>query len=263
MLNSIFKKTVFEKRWLAIGWSIAAMLFTIFIIAIFPVFRDTIGENLKQIPDSMKGFMGDVNAFQELNAFVDVQVIYQMVFLPIIMGIILCTGLLAGKEEQGLIQSLLAQPAKRARVYVDMLMASWAIIAIVSFSIFIAGMIGSLIIGERLNSFGLLQACFSTWLVTVLVSTLAYVIGAVTSKRGFAGMIVGIYVFLMYIITSLVPSVKVLKYPNYLSPFKYFNTPSVLLNNLTWYNVLIMIAVTALLFGVGYWVFTRRDIYQK
>ena len=263
MLSNIFKKTLYEKRWMIFGWSLASFLFTILIIAIFPVFRDTIGANIKDIPDSMKGFLGDVQAFQNLNAFVDIQVIYQMVFLPIVMGIILCTGLLAGKEEQGLIQSLLAQPAKRSRTFIEMLMASWVIMAIVSFSIFIAGLIGATIIGESIDAFGLLQASFATWLVTVAVSTLAYSLSAVTAKRGFSGMLIGVYVFLMYLVTSLAPSVKAFKYPNYLSPFKYFNTPSVMLNNLRWYNVAVMAVVTLVCFVIGYLVFIKRDIYQK
>jgi ABC-2 type transport system permease protein len=263
MLNNIFKKTLYEKRWMIVGWSVAVFLFTIFIVLVFPVFRDTLGESLKNVPDSLKTFVGDAQTFQNINAYVDVQVIYQMVFMPVVMALILCTGLLAGKEEQGVLQSLFAQPVKRGRAYLEMLLASWLIIAVVSIGIFLAAMIGALIISEPIDAFGLFQACIATWLVTALIATFSFALGAITAKRGFSGMLTGIFVFLMYIITALAPSVKFLKYPNYLSPFKYFNSPSVILNNLRWWNVVIMLTATIIFGAIGYWVFIKRDIYQR
>ena len=263
MLNNIFKKTIYEKRWMIVGWSVVMFAFSLFIVVVFPVFRDTIGESLKTVPDSLKSFMGDAQAFQNLNAFIDVQVIYQMVFMPVVMGIILCTGLLAGKEEQGTMQSLLAQPVKRQRTYLEMLLASWVIAAIVTIFIFIGCIIGGWIISVAIDAPRLLQACFATWLVTILISTFAYALGAITAKRGFSGMLTGVFVFLMYIITALAPTVKVLKYPNYLSPFKYFNTPSVMLSGWRWTNIAIMATATLIFAVIGYVVFIKRDIYQK
>jgi ABC-type transport system involved in multi-copper enzyme maturation permease subunit len=263
MLNNVFKKTLYEKRWMAAGWSIAVFLFTVFIVLVFPVFRDTLGETLKTVPDSLKSFMGDAQTFQNLNAYIDVQVIYQMVFMPVVMAIILCTGLIAGKEEQGLLQSLFAQPIKRSKAYLEMLLASVLIFAFVSIGIFVAAILGALIIGVPIDASRLLLACFATWLLTVLIGTFSLALGAITSKRGFSGMLTGIFVFLMYIVTALAPSVKFLKYPNYLSPFKYFNSPSVILNGLRWTNIVIMLATTIVFGAIGYFVFTRRDIYQK
>jgi ABC-2 type transport system permease protein len=263
MLNNTFKKTIFEKRWMIVGWTVAIMLITIFTVSVFPVFRDTLGATLKDVPESMKGFLGDAATYQSLNAYIDVQLINGMVFLPMLLGIILCSGLIAGKEEQGLIQSLLAQPVKRSRTYLDMLLASLVIIAIVCFGMFVAAIASAWIIGEPLNVFRMLQATFAVWLAAALVSVVSFALGAITSKRGFSGMIVGILIFIMQLITTLAPSVKFLKYPNHLSIFKYFNNPSVILNGLRWSSVVMMLSVTVVVGAIGYLVFTKRDIYQK
>lgn len=263
MFQNVFLKTLYEKRWMIIGWSLVTALFTLFIVLVFPVFRDTFGESLKNVPESMKSLLGDAKTYQTLNGYVDVQVIYQMIFLPVIMGIILCTGLIAGKEDQGVLQSLLAQPVKRRSIYLEMLFASTVIVAIVCLSIFIATWAGALIISEPIELNRLLQATIACWLVTMLVSTFGFALGAITAKRGLAGMVTGIIVFLGYVITALAPSVKYLKMPNYLSPFKYFNTPSVMQNGLQWNNVGIMVTVTIVFAVVGYIVFVKRDIYQK
>lgn len=263
MLSRVFLKTIYEKRWMLIGWSFVTIAFTAFIVLIYPVFRDALGESMAQIPESLKGFMGDKTAYQTLNGFVDMQVIYQMVFMPVIMGIILCSNLIAGKQEQGVLQSLLVQPVKRSKVYVELMLASAVIIGIVSFTIFVSTWVCALIINEPLNVGHLIEATISVWLISMLVSFLAYAIGAITGKRGFSGMLAGVLFFIAYIITSLAPSVKYLKIPNYFSPFKYFNTPSVMLNGLQLENVLILLGITLLFLIVGFVVFVKHDIYQR
>jgi len=263
MLDNIFKKTIYEKRWMVVGWSISTALFCFFIVLVFPVFRDAFGESFAQIPDSLKGFLGDKTAYTTLNGFVDIQVIYQMVFMPVIMGIILCSGLLAGKQEQGVLQTLLAQPVKRSTVYIQMFWASAVIIGIVSSMIFIFTWLGALIISEPIDLSRLLQATISTWLVSLLISVLAFAVGAITLKRGFSGMIAGILFFVSYLVTSLAPSVKYLKIPNDFSFFKYFNSPSVMMNGLRLSNVLVLSGITILLAAAGFLVFVKRDIPQK
>jgi putative exporter of polyketide antibiotics len=97
----------------------------------------------------------------------------------------------------------------------------------------------------------------------MLISLLAYCVGAITAKRGFAGMLAGILAFLAYTITALAPGIKALKYPNYLSPFKYFNNPSVMANGLDWNNIAVLSVVCVILIALGFIFFVKRDIYQK
>lgn len=246
-----------------LGWGFATALFCLFVVLVYPVFRDAFGESMAQIPESLKGFMGDKANYQTLDGFVDIQVIYQMVFMPVVMGIILCSGLIAGKHDQGVLQSLLVQPIKRSRVYIDMLLASIVIVAIVTSTIFIFTWVGALIIGESISLSRLLQATVATWLVSLVVSILAFAVGAVTLKRGFSGTIAGIVFFVSFIVTSLAPSVDYLRIPNYFSFFKYFNTPSVMLEGVRLSNVLMLIGMTAVLSIIGFLVFVKRDVPQN
>jgi ABC-2 type transport system permease protein len=263
MLSNVFLKTIYEKRWMMLGWGLATALFSLFIVLVYPVFRDAFGESMAQIPESLQGFIGDKANYQTLDGFVDIQVIYQMVFMPVIMGIILFSGLIAGKHDQGVLQSLLVQPIKRSRVYIDMLLASVVIIGIVTFTIFVFTWIGALIISEPIDLNRLLQATVATWLVSLVVGVLAYAVGAVTLKRGFAGTIAGIVFFVSYIITSLAPSVDYLRIPNYFSFFKYFNTPSVMLQGIRLSNVLVLIGISVVLSIIGFLIFVKRDIPQN
>jgi ABC-2 type transport system permease protein len=263
MLKSVFGKTLYEKRWTIIGWTVAMVAFTLMIVLLFPIFKDTFGQALKDVPESMKSLLGNAETYQTLSGYLDVQLINQMVFLPVILGIVLFSGLIAGSEDKGTLQTLLAQPVKRSRVYLDMLGAGALILAIVTVAMFIATWLSAVIIGENFGVWRFLQACVSFWLVSMLISLVGYAIGAVGGKRGFAGMITGLFFFLGYLITNLAPTVKAFKYPNYLSPFKYFNTPSVMQNGLRWSNIAVMVVASLILIGVGFVNFVKRDINQK
>src|SRR5690242_9657286 len=133
MLKNIFLKTLFEKRWMMLWWALSSVGLTIFIILFFPSLRDSFGEALKNIPDSMRSLVGNASDYQTLAGYVNIQVFQQMIFLPIILGIILATGLLAGDENDGTLQTLLTYPVSRTKVYLHKLAAATAIVGVVTF----------------------------------------------------------------------------------------------------------------------------------
>lgn len=265
MFKNIFLKTLFEKRWSTIIWFIAIAVFCLLIVVLFPTFKDSFGQALTDVPDSMKSLLGDASDYQNINGYIDIQVINQMVFLTLIMSIILGTNLLSGEESNGTLQTLLAQPVSRTKVYFHKLLALLLILLIGVSGIILGTVAGVLPIGElsSLNMSRLLQATLMLWLVTTLFGVLSFVIGAITGRKGLAGIVVGFIAFSTYMITALAGTAEVLKTVNYLSPFKYFNTPSVMKNGLDSGNLTIFVASIALFVVIGWIVFRRRDIYQK
>lgn len=115
MRKTIWLKTIYEKRWGLIAWYASLFAMTIFIMLLFPTLRDTFGQALKDVPDSIKGILGDAETYQRINGFIDIQVLFQMVFMTVIYGVILFTGVLAGDENEGTLQTLLTQPVSRKK----------------------------------------------------------------------------------------------------------------------------------------------------
>jgi ABC-2 type transport system permease protein len=264
MLNSIFLKTLFEKRWSTLIWVIAVTAFCVLVVVLFPTFKDSFGEALKDTPESLKSLLGEATDYQNINGYVDIQVINQMVFLTLIMGIILGTSLLGGEESNGRLQTLLAQPVSRSRIYWHKLSAMTVIILIVSLGILIGTIIGSFLIGEadNLRLLRLLQATLMTWLVTLVFGCLAYSVGAITGKKGMSGIVAGFLAFVTFMVTTLAGTATVLKTVNYASPFKYFNTPSVMKTGLDTFNIFVLLGILMVLSLIGWFWFTRRDVYQ-
>ncbi len=265
MLRNIFQKTLYDKRWSTLIWLLSITAFCLFVVALFPTFRESFGEALKDVPDSLKSMMGEAADYQNINGYIDIQVINQMVFLTLIMGIILGTSLLGGEESDGRLQTLLAQPVSRTRVYWHKFAAMSLLLLGATAGVFLGTILGAALIGELNNlSLGRLGlAALMTWLVTLVFTALAFAIGAISGKKGVAGIAAGFLAFATFMITTLAGTATILKQINYLSPFKYFNTPSIIKTGLDTGNVLILVAIIAVLAVAGWLIFVRRDVYQR
>ncbi len=263
MLNSIFLKTLYEKRWAMVWWGLAMFATTLLIVVLFPTFQESFGQSLQNVPDSLKQVLGNATDYQRIEGFLHLQVFMQMIFLTIIYGIILCTGLIAGEESRGTLQTLLAQPVSRTKVYFHKIAAASVILWIVNFALFVGILVGCLLIGESPDYWRVFLATNVTWLVSMVFSLFGFALGSATGKRGISGAFAGIYVFLAYLISSLVATVDWLKYPNHLSPIKYLSEPRVLEKGIDTSSLILLISPCIGLVVAGWYMFRKRDIYSK
>lgn len=265
MLRTVFGKTLFEKRWSTLVWALAIMLFSLLVVVLFPTFRDSFGEALKDTPESLKSLLGEAADYQNINGYIDIQVINQMVFLTLIMGVILGTSLLSGEESSGTLQTLLAQPISRSRVYAHKFAALGLLLAIAALGLFVGTVLAAVFIGEigNLSLLRLAQATSMIWLVTYVFSALAFCIGGISGRKGLSGIVAGFAAFALYMITTLAGTAEVLKTINVLSPFKYFNTPSIMKFGIDSSNVVVLTVLVVALGLLGWFFFVRRDVYQK
>lgn len=263
MFSSITLKTVFEKRWSLAIWYVGLFATTLLIMTLFPTLRDTFGKALNDVPESIRGILGDASTYQRIQGFIDIQVMAQMVFMTIIYGIILLTGVLAGDENEGTLQTLLAHPVSRSRVYIEKYIGAALLVLIATSSVFTGALLGATLVGESLDIIRLAQATGMLFLVTMAFSSIGFAIGAITGKRGIAGAVAGSIAFASYLVTNLTPSVDALKTINKFSPYEYFNKPSILDFGVQLGDVVILLAISLVCVAVGYGIFVRRDIPQR
>lgn len=263
MLSSIFGKTLYEKRWGIVWWGLAMFLTTLLVMLLFPVMRDSFGAQLKDVPESLKSILGEAADYQKIAGFVELQVLAQMMFLTIIYGIILCVATLSGEENQGTLQTLLAQPVSRSRIYWHKLAACVVVLTVISLLMALGIIVGAAILGESISTVSVFQASLMQLLLALFLSILAYMIGAATGSRVLAGSISGIYAFAGYMVTTLAPIADVLEKLNYISPYRYFMTTRVLENGIAAKNIIPLLLGSALLSIIGWYFFTRRNIYQQ
>lgn len=263
MRSIVLRKTLFERRISIIVWFLAVAISTFLVMLLFPSLRDSLGASLQEVPESMRELIGSAEDYQTITGFIDLQVIAQMIFLTIIMGIIVGTSLIAGEESNGTLQTLLAQPARRTRVFTEKFLALCVMTFTTCSGLFVGSFAGVLSLGETIDIWRLALATLMTWLLTLFFATMAYGIGGATGKRGLAGVLTGFYAFVGYMLTALAGVADALQKLNYASPFYYFNTPSVLRTGLDFGNVAVLLGGVLVFFVIGIVWFQRRDIYGK
>ena len=263
MFKNVFYKTLYEKRWGMFWWAVAMFATTLLIVWLFPTFRDSFGASLENVPESLKSILGEAADYQRIEGFIELQVLLQMVFYTIIYGVFLCTGLIAGEEGQGTLQTLLTNPINRTKVYFQKLAAGALILWVVTFAMFLAIWAGTALIDVPINVSRMLQGTFALWLLTMVFSVFSYMVGAITGKRGLSGGVAGVFAFASYLVTSLSGTVHALRSVNYLSPFKYFSNPRILDNGLQLDNVSILAGACIAFMIFGWVMFRYRDIYQR
>src|SRR5262249_25677380 len=144
----------------------------------------------KNLPKSFQGLVGNLQSLKTVAGYASQEIFaLRIPLLVLIMGIILFSALLAGDENEGTLQPLLAQPVTRTKVFVQKYIAALVISFIICYASVIGVLIGLFFIHEHMSFLRLSQAAIGVWLLTIMFGTLGYALGAITGKRALSGSI--------------------------------------------------------------------------
>ena len=143
MFANVFLKTLRDLRRGLLGWSIALVLLVAVMAALWPSIRDIpdLDELLASYPAVMRELF-DVEAISTGAGFLNAELF--SILLPALF-IVFAVGrgaqLVAGEEEVGTLEVLLATPASRARVLLDKAaaLALAATVAVVGYVLYVLG----------------------------------------------------------------------------------------------------------------------------
>ena len=265
MFRTILTKTLYEKRWMMLSWSIGVMAMALLMMAFYHSFSGGgFDDILKNLPKSVQGLVGDLASLKTVPGYVAQEVFaLRIPLLTLIMGATLFSALLAGDEGDGTLQTLLAQPVTRLRLFGEKYLAGLVISLVICGAAIVGVLVGLLLIREQMSFVRLLQAVVGVWLLTLTFGTLGFAVGAVTGKRGLAGSVSGLLTFSSYLISSFVTSVAWLAPVEKFSLFHYYNHPAIASYGLRASSVLVMLGVMAVLLLGSAIIFLKRDIYQR
>lgn len=262
MLKNIITKTLYEKRWMMLAWGIGMIFTAAVTMSLYPSFSQLgADEFVNSVPESLKSLVGSVESFKSIPGYV-AQQIYgpQIPIMTIVLAIVLYIGIGVGEEDRGTLQTLMAQPITRTKLYLHKFYAGAIVLAVVSTTVAVGVLGGIVALGENISLVRLLQATIMLTLLNIVYGVIAYAIGMGTGKKGLAIGIASAYAFLSFFISSLAPSVKALQPLEKLSMFYHYNTPEPVVSGMDWTNVAIISMAIAVTLGLGLLGFLRRDI---
>ncbi len=265
MLSSILLKTLRDKRRSILFWGIGLMALAILITMLLPTIAtssELIESYLEILPEGLMAiFGGDIANISTPEGFLNAELFFMMtpiLFLVFAMGF--GAGAIAGEEEQGTLDLLLANPLSRRRVVLEKFGAMSIGIMLLAIIFWVGLAVGIAIVGEDVNLLNLAAACLSAALLGMTFGTLSLAIGCATGKRtlamaGAAGLAV-----VTYFLNALAPVIDFLEPFRGVSPFYYYIGGDPLYNGLNLGHAGVLIGLTAVFLVAALLLFERRDL---
>lgn len=259
---NLFKHEL-TSRWVSIlSWGFGLTLFSAIYIGVYPDMADEMG-SLADL--SLYQAMGiDLASFAGFIASIVVQI------LPIILGIyviLLATGTLAGEEENGTLELIVALPLKRWQI-IAMKTASLLVVILLIMLILSAGsalvlqsVISSAELTIDVTPIQLFWALLGTYPMMIALFGMSLFLASFMPSRRLA--LVGMFSFYLasYLINSIAGLVESLAWLEALSIFAYINTTATVFTaGVDPFNLLVLLAIGAFFFALALWSFQGRNI---
>jgi ABC-2 type transport system permease protein len=262
VLRSVFVKTLLDQRRLLLGWTIGISAVGVLYAGFYPTVNT---------PEMRAALDAYPQAVLDAIGFVDVSTAAGYVgatsfgilgsILIVIFAAAVGSGAIAGEEESGRLDLLLAHPVTRwsvllqrfAALVVGMLLVTAVLCAAL---LAIAGLF-------QLDSIGVANMAAASIHLAALgtcFGALALAAGAALGRRGAALGLLAIVGVGTYFGNNLAGSVDAIAWMRDVSPFRYYSGGMPLVNGLQLGDVAVLVVASVVLVGLGGLAFNRRDV---
>lgn len=266
MFRSIFAKTLRDRRRSMIWWIAGSFGYLIAITATYTFFveqQEVYESLLENYPEALLAMFGVESgaALFSPDGYLTSQAFGWLVpLLTLVLGIGVGAAAVAGEEEAGTMDLLLALPVTRTSVVLQKVAAMVVLLLVLGVSVFAGTALGAAAVDMNLSMANLAAASFSGALLGLVFGTLALAVGAATGKRGTSLGVSSGVALVAFLIQTLGPIVDWLEPVHPLTPFYYYSDSQPLVNGLNAGHVGVLIGLSVLLVLVALLAFRRRDI---
>ncbi|MEX1022831.1 MAG: ABC transporter permease subunit [Dehalococcoidia bacterium] len=260
MNGAITGRTLRDIRWHVVWYGLGLALYAALMVWLFPTFREVVAD--AEYPDELLAFFGTEGDLTEPANFLTTEFFSFAPVIFMIYGVVVGTGLLAGDEGRGRLESLLAQPVTRTTLFVSRVLAlvggSVAICALI-----VVGWLASapfVDLGPSVTTVELAAATFLLLPIVWCFAALALLLSAVAPSRGMAaGIMTGIAIA-SYLLSSFAMTVEPIEWTRFLSPYYYSDGTRLLTEGAVWWHQALLLAATGLVGGLAVLAFNGREI---
>lgn len=256
----VLRHTVFRLRWQILSYGVGIGLYTALIVSLFPMLRDTFAEI--ELPEGYLAFFGQEELdLSSPRGFFSTELMSWVPLIAAIYAVVASTGLLAGDEQSGALDLMLAQPLSRRRLFLERtggLVVGAVLIAA-------AGTAGFLIPAlfvdlDDLTAFELARAMFNLVPLMLACAGLGLLVAAVSPSRGLAGGLVAAETVVVWIMNSLSNLNDSLEPLHFLSPFYYADSSVVMFGGPEPGHVAVLLGAFVLLTLLAMRAFEAREL---
>jgi ABC-2 type transport system permease protein len=255
-----------ERRRSLAWWSLGLIAFVALNVAFYPSIRDdtSVNEYVKDLPESLRGlFAGGELDIASPAGYLNSQVFALMA--PLVMLVFAVgagAGAVAGEEEKGTLDFLLAHPLRRRDYAVQRFLALAALVAALSVVLLATVWLGSLAVSLEIGFGRLVAASASVGLLALLFGTLGLAVGSLRPGRARAIAVAAGVAVAAWLLDGLGQAVDVLEAWRPLSPYYQAIGRNPLREGAPWSGWGALAAATAVLAAVAAVGLERRDLRQ-
>lgn len=250
-----------KSRWVAIlGWGFGLILFGGIYMSIF----DGMFEQMKVFKDLSIYKIAGLQ-LSSVEGYIASVVLAYIAVLVSIYCIVTSTATLAGEEDNGTLELIVAMPLGRWQI----LTAKAVALSVVVLILMIIAAIGNAVLLElikfdthiNITPFGLFVALISNWPLAVGLIMIGLFLGAVLPNRRIAITVMTVYFVLSYFGENFANMVKSLEPIRYFSILNYYDTTATIFSDgprLS--DTLTLLGITAVFYILALICFSRRNI---
>lgn len=262
-MNSIFLKTLYDKRWFMLGWWLGFAALAALMVVFYPAMHQdgSLDKLLGSMPAALQGFVGDLANLKEFSTYLASQMFdIRMLLIGGVMVIILGLSLSVGEEDAGITRTLLSLPISRTKLLIQ----KWLAIAVI-IAVTLTGAAAGILalqptINEAVDLGALLRLLVMTWLVMVALATVTFAVAKASGSRGLATGIAILVVAGSFIITTFSKGVEWLQDFNFLSVFHYYPAVEIAKGTIELGDVAVLAVITLVSLAVAWVFFRSRDV---
>lgn len=262
MLRSVFGKSLWDQRRGILIWSIGLAAVGVGYAAFYPTLNSPeMAQFMEAYPPEIMDAMGITDLTSPEGYLGGTTYGLLGPVLILLFGAGFGSRAIAGEEENGRLDALLAHPVTRWQVVLERAAAMLVALAVAGV-VLLLGMLAIAGPAEfaEIGSANLAAASVQLVLLGFFFGALAVAVGAVTGSRGLAFGLVAIVGVLSYFANTLGPSIDAVAWSQDVSPFHYYLGGEPLRSGFQVVDSLILLAASLMLVGIGVLGFERRDV---
>ena len=257
-----YKHILRRLRGQMIGWSAGVATYGLmmaYLYADIAEMGDMFEQYLDMFPEAMFAFFGNIHAIGTPMGYIDV---YFFSYMHLIVGILAISagaGLLAGDEERGILDLVLAHPVSRTQLFLGRFFGLTTVLAVIMVAGWLSWALPAGGVGLEYSWFELLLPFLPLLALLLLFAAIALFLSMVLPAARIAGMLTGAILVANFLFLGLSNLNDSLKPVMKVTPFYYYQGGTAL-DGLkgSWLAGLL---VSALLITAAAWLlFLRRDI---
>ena len=262
MLRSVFAKTIWEQRRALLGWTIGITAVGVFYAAFYPAMNaPDIAEVMENMAPELMEALGFTAIATPAGYLGSTTFGLLTPILIIVLGTWLGVRAVAGDEDAGRLDVLLAHPISRTRVAVERFGSLIVTIVIVCLVLFLAlvAISGPAELSE-IGTANLLAASLHLAVLGTFFGGLALAVGAATGSRTIASAAVGVIAVVSYFANTLAAQIDAIAWARDLSPFRYYSGGRPLVNGVQPLDLAVLVVAAISIVAIGTALFSRRDV---